>query len=279
MVPVKRALEARSSPYLSQIRPNLVRHALSNAYTPTFKDHSFVVTAVFRFFVSIIDDYSRYCWVYMLSSKDEVTQKIKDFHARVTTKYNARIIYFRSDNGGEYTLRSLVNFFTPLGITHEFSVPDAHQQNSVAERWNQTIYTMARCARLHFSISEYFWPYAIKYAVHVYNRTPHSALPYPSTSRAYLMTPYEALKGSKPNISTLSSLVRQPLHVSFPPPSLGNVVSSAASWATLQSLKGIISGTETLCLFAETLSLFTVLVPGGFYRVTRAPWITLRATR
>ena len=46
----------------------------------------------FRFFVSLIDDYSRYCWVYMLSSKTEVTQKIKDFYARVTTKYNARIV-------------------------------------------------------------------------------------------------------------------------------------------------------------------------------------------
>jgi hypothetical protein len=137
----------------------------------------------------------------MLSSKDEVAQKIKDYHAQITTKYNARIVYFRSDNGGEYTLRSLANFFAPLGITHEFSVPDSHQQNGVAERWNQTIYTMARCARLHFNVCEYFWPYAIRYAVHVYNRTPHSSLPYPPSSGSQLMTPYEALKGTKPNIS------------------------------------------------------------------------------
>jgi transposase InsO family protein len=56
----------------------------------------------FRYFVTFIDDFSRTTWVYLLSTKDEVFQKILEFLTFVENQYNTKIKIFRYDNGNEY---------------------------------------------------------------------------------------------------------------------------------------------------------------------------------
>jgi hypothetical protein len=56
-----------------------------------------------RYFVTFIDDFSRYTSVYFLSSKDQVLEKFQEWKARVENMHGEKVKVLRSDNGGEYT--------------------------------------------------------------------------------------------------------------------------------------------------------------------------------
>ena len=54
-----------------------------------------------RYFLTFIDDLSRFTWVYFLKKKSEVFEKFKDFKASVETATGRNIKALRSNNGGE----------------------------------------------------------------------------------------------------------------------------------------------------------------------------------
>jgi histone deacetylase 1/2 len=85
-----------------------------------------------NYYVSFIDDYSKFTWIYMLRFKSEVFQCFRDFQNMVEHQFDKKILAVQSDWGGEY--QSLHSFFQRLGITHQVSCPHAHQQNGAAER-------------------------------------------------------------------------------------------------------------------------------------------------
>ena len=55
-----------------------------------------------KYFVTFIDDYSRYCHVYFLKQESEVFEKFKEFQAMVENETERNIGVLRSDRGGEY---------------------------------------------------------------------------------------------------------------------------------------------------------------------------------
>ncbi|GJW63747.1 ribonuclease H-like domain-containing protein [Tanacetum coccineum] len=59
------------------------------------------------YFLTIVDDYSRAVWAYLLKTKDEVTFFIKSFVELIYTQFNKRIKVFRSDNGTEFVNNNL----------------------------------------------------------------------------------------------------------------------------------------------------------------------------
>lgn len=85
-----------------------------------------------QFYVSFIDDLSKYSWIYLLRHKSEVFQKLHDFQNLVERLFNRKIISMQTDWGGEY--ERLNSFFTKVGITDRVFRPHAHQQNGSAER-------------------------------------------------------------------------------------------------------------------------------------------------
>ena len=56
----------------------------------------------FKYFVTFIDDLSRFTWVYFLHSKSEVFDAFQKFMAYVENQFSTRIKILRSDFGGEY---------------------------------------------------------------------------------------------------------------------------------------------------------------------------------
>ena len=84
-----------------------------------------------KYFLTFIDDYSRYCTVYFIKQKSEVFNKFKEFEALVTNGNSTRIKTLRTDNGGEYTSMEFQNYLKEKGIRHELTVPDSPQQNGV----------------------------------------------------------------------------------------------------------------------------------------------------
>ena len=55
-----------------------------------------------RYFVTFIDDYSRYTTVYMIKHKSEVLDKFKEFVELAENHTGKRVKILRSDNGIEY---------------------------------------------------------------------------------------------------------------------------------------------------------------------------------
>ena len=93
--------------------------------------------AHYKYFVTFIDDYSRFTWVYFLRSKSEVFTVLKTYVAYVETQFSTGIKVLRSDSGGEYMSHDFHAFLQRKGILTHRSCPYTPQQNEVAERKNR----------------------------------------------------------------------------------------------------------------------------------------------
>lgn len=146
-----------------------------------------------RYFFLLVDDYSRYMWVYFLKSKDEAFGVFKKFRALVEDGPDKRIRVFRTDRGGEFTSKEFVSYCEEAGIERHYTAPYTPQQNGVVERRNRTIVEMARSCLKEMNMPCELWGEAVRHSVYLLNRLPTRALS--------LKTPYEIWKGEKPNIS------------------------------------------------------------------------------
>ena len=136
-----------------------------------------------RYMVTFSDDFSRYTFVYLLRSKDEVLTKFREFVNLVENQtghkvktLNLRIKTLRTDNGGEYISKAFAAFCAERGIAHEFTNPHCPEQNGVAERMNRTIVESARSMLYNARLPQHFWAEAVSTTVYLHNRSPTTAL-------------------------------------------------------------------------------------------------------
>jgi hypothetical protein len=92
----------------------------------------------------IVDDFSRYSWVYFMASKDEAFGHFRSLVLRLSIDHPGSLRAIRSDNGTEFKNSSFDLFCAEKGIDHQFSSPYVPQQNGVVERKNRTLVEMAR---------------------------------------------------------------------------------------------------------------------------------------
>ena len=55
-----------------------------------------------RYFITFIDNCTRFCYLYLMRSKDEAIEKFKIFKSKVKNQLSKKIKILRSDRGGEY---------------------------------------------------------------------------------------------------------------------------------------------------------------------------------
>ena len=146
----------------------------------------------YKFFLTIVDDYSRVTWVYMLKNKSEVQKYIPDFFAFVKKQFGKEVKAIRSDNAPELFLS---NFYHSLGVIHYRSCVETPQQNSVVERKHQHILNVARALLFQSSLPVCYWSDYILTAVYLINRTPSPFL--------NNKTPFEILHDKLPDYSHL----------------------------------------------------------------------------
>ena len=125
----------------------------------------------------IVDDYSRYTWVYFLEDKTEVAYIFSTFAKRAQNEFNTTIVKIRSDNGKEFDNTQVEEYCDEVGIKHEFSSTYTPQQNGVVERKNRTLITLARAMLDEYNTSQEFWADAVNTACYASNRLfPHRLL-------------------------------------------------------------------------------------------------------
>jgi len=79
------------------------------------------------YFLTVVDDYSRAVWTYLLLAKSEVKKVLQRFCAYAKTQFREMVQKVRSDNGQEFMC--LREFFQDNGIVHQTSCVSTPQQN------------------------------------------------------------------------------------------------------------------------------------------------------
>jgi histone deacetylase 1/2 len=146
-----------------------------------------------KYYVSFIDDFSKFTWIYLLKKKSDVFQHFHDFQNHVERLFDKKIITMQTDWGGEY--QKLNSFFQRVGITHHVSCPHAHQQNGSAERKHRHIVEVGLSLLAQASMPLKFWDEAFLTATYLINRIPSKVIDDD--------TPMERLFHEKPNLSFL----------------------------------------------------------------------------
>ncbi|GJR89649.1 retrovirus-related pol polyprotein from transposon TNT 1-94 [Tanacetum coccineum] len=145
-----------------------------------------------KYILVIVDDYSRYTWVYFLHSKDETPEIIKKFIAQAQLNYKAKVCKIRTDNGTEFKNATLKAHYEKLGIMQQFSTARTPQQNGVVERRNRTLVEAARTMLIFSRLPEFLWAEAVATACFTQNRS--------IIHTRHNKTPYELSRGRKPNV-------------------------------------------------------------------------------
>jgi transposase InsO family protein len=117
----------------------------------------------------IVDDFSRFTWVFFLQDKSEAQGIIKKFIKRAQNEYELKIKNVRSDNGSEFRNTNVEEYLDEEGIKHEFSAPYTPQQNGIVERTNRTLIEAARIMLDEYKTPDIFWAEAINTTCHAIN--------------------------------------------------------------------------------------------------------------
>jgi transposase InsO family protein len=123
-----------------------------------------------KYCLVIVDDYSRFTWVFFLQEKSQTQEALKGFLRRAQNEFGLRIKKIRSDNGTEFKNSQIEGFLEEEGIKHEFSSPYTPQQNGVVERKNITLLDMARTMLDEYKTSDRFWAEVVNTACYAINR-------------------------------------------------------------------------------------------------------------
>jgi hypothetical protein len=140
----------------------------------------------------IVDDYSRYTWVFFLHDKSKVASCFKKFAKRAQNEFEVKLKKIRSDNGKEFDNTNIEAYCDDVGIKHEVSATYTPQQNGVVERKNRTLITLARTMLDEYNTPKALWAEAINTACYASNRL--------FLQKFLGKTPYELLNGKKPDV-------------------------------------------------------------------------------
>ena len=106
-----------------------------------------------RYFITFIDDYSRFCYLYLIPTKSTAFEVFKVFKTEVENQLDLKIKVVRSDRGGEYYGKydeqgrhpaPFARYLQDCGIVAQYTHPGTPEQNGVAERRNRTLKDMVR---------------------------------------------------------------------------------------------------------------------------------------
>ena len=142
----------------------------------------------YRFFLTIVDDFTRFTWLFLMKTKTETQAILTNFLAYVHTHFNTNIQTLRSDNGQEFNMPT---FYQEHGIIHQLSCVETPEQNVRVERKHQHLLNVARSLMFQSKLPLSYWTDCVLTATHLINRTP-----------SYILnnqTPYQLLFQKPPN--------------------------------------------------------------------------------
>ena len=147
-----------------------------------------------KYFLCIIDEFSRKTAIYPMRHKTEVFEIFKRHVSRSELMTGHKLKHIRTDNGTEFNNKNFSEFCSKSGVRHEFTNFYTPEQDGVCERANQSILNCVRSILTHSGIPSKFWPDAAIYYAYSWNRLCH---------RGQKVTPIELFSGKRPSVRHL----------------------------------------------------------------------------
>ena len=124
-----------------------------------------------KYFITFVDDSTKYCYVYLLKSKDDTIEKFVIYKNEVENQLNKKIKVLISDQGGEYE-SPFVDVCVQHGIIHETITPYSSQSDGVGEQKNLTLKEMMNAMLISFGLPQNMWGETILSANYLLNKVP-----------------------------------------------------------------------------------------------------------
>ncbi|CAI7830821.1 unnamed protein product, partial [Closterium sp. NIES-54] len=119
-----------------------------------------------RYFLLVVDDYTRYTTVFLLCSNGQVVDVLIPWIRTVRLQLRERfstdlpVLRLHSDRG-EFSSDLLRDFCHGEGILQSFTLPDSPQKNGIAERHIGYVMEVARTSMIHAVAPHFLWPFAV----------------------------------------------------------------------------------------------------------------------
>ncbi|CAI7890358.1 unnamed protein product [Closterium sp. NIES-54] len=98
-----------------------------------------------KYFITILDVYTRMNWVYVLSKKSDVAETVKTDRLPMVERQQDRLVKaICTDQGGEFLSKEFSLWLKKNGIRHSLTMPYSPAMNGIAERASRTITETAR---------------------------------------------------------------------------------------------------------------------------------------
>lgn len=130
----------------------------------------------FQFYLLIVDDFSRFFWVYLLKQKSEVPTIFIHFKNHMENLFSKTIKKLRSDGGGEFTSHKFKAILANSGIIHQVSCPYMPSQNGVAERKHRNLIETIIALLQTTSLPAKYWADVVLTTTFLINRFPSLVL-------------------------------------------------------------------------------------------------------
>lgn len=151
----------------------------------------------YKYFLTVVDDYTRAVWLFLLKGKHEVLDHVEMFYKLLKTQFDKSVKVFRSDNGTEFINKSFESFTVSNGIIHQTSCVYTPQQNGIVERKHRHLLNVARSLMFQGGLPLNMWSECVLTSTYLINRLPTAVLNGKS--------PYELIYNTQPNLSHLKS--------------------------------------------------------------------------
>lgn len=139
-----------------------------------------------NYFLTCIDDYTHFCKIYLLKTKYEANQYLKEYINEGEAYFNLKAHKIRCENGGEYVSTNLKQWCKSKGIVLDYTISHTPQLDGIVERMNKTL--------LNKASAMIFDSEAVLTAAYLLNRSPSTTVD---------KTPAEKWYGKKPDLSRL----------------------------------------------------------------------------
>ena len=83
----------------------------------------------FKYYLVIVDDFTKFCWVYMLKHKSDTFSTFQQFKVMAEKHYKSSIHFLRTDCGGEFTSNEFNSFCANSGIIHHLTCRGGHRSD------------------------------------------------------------------------------------------------------------------------------------------------------
>nr|GFB08519.1 putative ribonuclease H-like domain-containing protein [Tanacetum cinerariifolium] len=115
----------------------------------------------------VTDDFSRFTWVFFISTKDETSGILRSYITRIENQVDHKVKVIRCDNKTEFKNKEMNQFCEMKGIPRQFSVARTPPQNKVDERRNRTLIEATRTMLADSKLPTTFWAEVVSTACYV----------------------------------------------------------------------------------------------------------------